>query len=174
MRWVAVAVALLLSTPPVLAEMDSADYASGQALSSPAERERAGAHIEAQRRAEIERKAAAQAEAEAARMRIEAERARRPYAERLLEARCGACHAPDSLADTRHTRPGWYLTVARMRFLNGAAISHDEAMALTAHLAREQPASRGGALLEYALVLLLPLMLGAGWFGWRQGRGSGM
>lgn len=166
MRWAAVAVALLLQAPLALAEMDSADYASGRALSSPAERERARAQIEAERRAEIERKAATQAEAEAARMRSEAKRTSRPHAERLLEARCGACHAPDALADSRHTLLGWHLTIARMRAWNGAAMSHAEALTLAAHLSERQPARGGKRVLEVSAFALAPIIAGGLW--WRR------
>jgi hypothetical protein len=169
MRWGAAALALLLPASVALAEMASEEYASEHALSSPAERERARARIEAERQEETRREAARQSEAEAARTRAEAERARRPYAERLLEARCGSCHALDALANTRHTLLGWHLTIARMRWWNGASMSQSEALTLAAHLAERQP-SRGGARVVEMLVLALPLVLVGGFLWWRRKR----
>ena len=96
--------------------------------------------------------------------------ARRPYPERLMESRCGACHAPDALSGAGHSWPGWYLTIARMRVLNGAPIAPAEARVLATHLATNQPASRVRALLEYAGILLLSVLPGAAWWGWRKWR----
>lgn len=161
----------LLVVGDACAEMDADAYRAQGTLSDTTERQRVREAIEAERQAEAKREAERRSQAQQKRQQLEMELARRPYPQRLMEMRCGACHAADALTHIGHTWPGWFLTISRMRFLNGAAINHPEAMVLTTHLAKEQPASRVGALLEYALVLLLPLTLGAAWFGWRAWRG---
>jgi cytochrome c553 len=117
-----------------------------------------------------ERKAA-QAAAELARQQIEAARAAaeaaRPYPERLLDS-CAACHAPAALAGVSHSWLGWYLTLSRMRWLNGASLDHAQILILTDHLTQRQPADQFKTLREYlvvALPVVLPLLL---WLGWRR------
>lgn len=148
------------------AEMDASEYETRKALASPAERERVLGDIEAERQAEAQRAAAKLAEEKAAQARIDAARANRPYPERLLESRCGTCHAMDRLSQARHTLPGWHFTIARMRWWNGAPISLTESGVLADYLATRQPAMGFGILIEYA-ALLSPLALGAGWVWWR-------
>jgi hypothetical protein len=76
----------------------------------------------------------------------------------LTETYCGTCHAPEMLETARHTGLGWSLTIARMRWLNGARIPADDAARIRAHLARTQPADPARAILEYSLAALLALL----------------
>jgi hypothetical protein len=135
------------------AELDAGDYAVGATTTSE-ERARLLEAIAAEREAEAAREEALQAaEAEARQRAAEAE-ARRPPEERLLEARCTKCHTLEQVSAARHTPIGWWFTVARMRWWNGAAMTGDEAAVLTAHLAQSQPARGGARLAEYGVAVL--------------------
>jgi hypothetical protein len=46
---------------------------------------------------------------------------------RLLEARRTKCHTLEQVVAARHTPIGWWFTVARMRWWNGAAMTGEEA-----------------------------------------------
>jgi hypothetical protein len=138
---------------PAYAELDASDYAVG-ATPSPDERERLQRAIAAEREAEAAREEARQAAEGEARQRTAAAEARRPPEERLLEARCTKCHTLEQVSAARHTPIGWWFTVLRMRWWNGAAMTGEEAELLVAHLAQSQPARGGARLVEYALAAL--------------------
>ncbi len=165
-------VALLVFAVTAVAEMDSSDYSSGAVSSDPERLKRLRDEVAAERRAEARRAAEREAAAIAERARLDAERATRPYPERLIEVRCHSCHAPEVLARTRHTRAGWYLTITRMRWFNGAAMENADALALAAYLAQVQPARGSRALVEYAGLVLIPFAPLALWLGWRRWRSA--
>jgi hypothetical protein len=155
--WRGLAAALWLTfwSGSLPAELSSDDYRAGQSIQNGAERARARAQIEAERRREAERaeeqareRAVEQARLAAA---LAAQAARRPSGAILTEARCGACHALDSMAMVRHTSLGWRLTVLRMRYLNGAEISAQDADVIVDYLTQTQGADQSQALLEYGL-----------------------
>lgn len=125
--------------------------------------------IQAERAAEAERDALRQAAAQEEQARLAAEAARRPYPERLFEARCGLCHAPEQLVAIRHTWLGWQAVIARMRWLNGAPLSQAESNVLARHLAQHQGARGVAALLEWLGLLGAALALALiPWLGWRK------
>lgn len=168
MRWLVLTLSLLAGA--ALAEMDADEYRAPGTLEDSAERQLIREAIEVERRAETAREAEHRIQEAAERERLERERAQRPYPVRLLEARCSPCHAHDALAAVRHARPGWYLVIWRMRLLNGAAISHAETLALSAHLTKTQPPGQGRLLAEYAAMLFLPLGAAATYLAWRRWR----
>ena len=151
--------------------MDAADYKFDEVIPPGQVRDKVKAEIardidrqaqQAQRQAEDEarRDAAAQAEA-----------ARRPCAERLLQARCTVCHAADNYLHQRHTSFGWHVVIGRMRHLNRAPVSWDEQSVLATELARIRPALPLGAAAEYGAglaALAAPLALGWGLNRWRR------
>ncbi len=159
-----VLVACLTSTG-LRAELSGADYLGGGAIPDATERARVQALIAAERQREAERaetlaRERAQEEALRAAERA-AETARRPHGEVLTEIYCGTCHALEMLQSARHTGLGWTLTIARMRWLNGARIPPEDAGRIRAHLARTQPADRARAIMEYgsaAVLALLPMV----------------
>lgn len=154
------------------AEPGSDEYLSGTVIQSEADRERARARIEAARQREAEH-AEARIRAEAAeRLRqaqLAEEAARRPLGARLTETHCSACHALEQIARVRHTELGWTLTIARMRYLNGARIPAEDAARIRAHLAHTQTAETPQAWLEYALASLVVLLMPC-WALWHWSR----
>lgn len=162
------------------AEMDDSEYQSKGVITDPEERQRLQRIFADERAAEAQRQAerAAQDQAEQARLAIL--EASRPYPERLRDMRCGTCHTLSTLEPVRHTQAGWYLTINRMRWLNGAHdIDHPETLLLSQYLADNQGLRGSRAWLEYAWVLLTPLLLvwGSWWAGakllaWRHKRHS--
>lgn len=154
-RGLAAALWLTLWSSSLPAELSSDDYRAGQGIQNEAERARARAQIEAERRREAERAEEQARERAAEQVRLAAalaaQAARRPAGALLTEARCGACHALDSMATVRHTSLGWRLTVLRMRYLNGAEISAQDADAIVDYLTQTQGAGLLQALLEYGL-----------------------
>ncbi len=165
-RWLSCAVLATLGFAPARAEMGASDYRIDEAI----EPGRAREQVEAQIAREIDDQARrAEREAVSAARRLaqdEAVQARRPYPQRLLQARCTLCHPADNYLNQRHTGLGWHLVVGRMRFFNRAPISWDEQHVLAGELARLQPAAPTDAMIEYAAgsaALALPLLLGWGW-----------
>lgn len=154
------------------AEPGSDEYLSGTVIQSEAERERARARIEAARQREAEH-AEARTRAEAAeRLRqaqLAEEAARRPLGARLTDTHCSACHALEQIARVRHTELGWTLTIARMRYLNGARIPTEDAVQIRAHLTHVQPAETPQVWLEYGLAGLVVLLV-PGWALWHWSR----
>ncbi len=153
---------------PAWAEMEGDTYVPDGVLDARS-RESMRARIQAEQAAEAERERLRQAEWRAEQARIAAEAARRPYPERLFEARCGLCHAPEQLAPYRHTWLGWQAVIARMRWLNGAPLSLSEGNVLARYLAERQGARGVAAMLEWAGLLgaALALVL-APWLAWRS------
>jgi len=144
------------------AEMESSEYLPRGALDA-WERQALSVHIEAERQREAEAEARREDETRAELARLAAAAARRPVAERLLEARCGGCHAHDVLAAQRHTWLGWHFTLARMRWWNGAEMDLQEMRVLADHLAERQPASGLVRVLEYALPATAVAAAGLAW-----------
>lgn len=129
---------------------------------SPQERAEVDAKHEKEREAAAERRRQHE-QVERERQAIEAQRqASRPKGVRLTEQHCMSCHNPEVLAARRYSHPGWYLTVARMRYWHQVALSSEEAALITRHLAETQAAPPSKQLLEYLLILLLPALLIAG------------
>jgi hypothetical protein len=156
-----VLLACLISVPS-RAELSGDDYLGRSAIHDATERARVQALIDTERQREAERAEtlARERAQEKARRAAEhaAESARRPQGEVLTEIHCGSCHALEMLQAARHTGLGWSLTIARMRWLNGARIPDDDAARIREHLARTQPAKRGRALVEYGLAALFVLL----------------
>lgn len=153
LRWVFAC--MLAAAGPAAADIDISEYEPPGALESARQRaqlrEGIAADIEAERR---------RAEQQAERKRLEREaaaarEARRPYAERLTEQRCTACHTARNFADVRHTWLGWRLVVARMVWLNGAPIPLQEQSVITGHLAASRPADAFTRVIENGLPVLL-------------------
>lgn len=109
-----------------------------------------------QREIEDEKRRAAEREAEEARAR-QAAAARpdtRSPGERLLEARCSACHSADVYAARLHGWLGWHAVVLRMRYLNGAVLTYGEQAAVVAELRRQRPADAADEWGEWLAVVL--------------------
>jgi hypothetical protein len=161
----------LLCLQVTLAEMDVTEYQSEESVPSAAERERIRAEVEADREAARGHELAEQAEREVAlrcRLAIEASQ---PYPQRLYHRLCLDCHPPDVLAQVGHTWPGWYLTIERMRWLNRAVMTSDEALAISRYLVKQQPLQGWQRLREYGLIALSLLCLpGIGYAGYRRHR----
>lgn len=146
---------MLAAAGPAAADIDISEYEPPGALGSARQRaqmrEGIAADIEAERR-----RAEQQAERERREREAGAAReARRPYAERLTEQRCTACHTARNFADVRHTWLGWRLVVARMVWLNGAPIPLQEQSVITGHLAASRPADSFTRVIENWIPLLL-------------------
>jgi hypothetical protein len=157
------------------AELDAADYKIDSVI--PAGQAREQTRTEIARDIEQEaRQAQREAEQEAQeRAQAAAEEARRPYPQRLLQARCTPCHPADNYLNQRHTEIGWHGVILRMRWFNRAPIALDEQALLAGELTRVRPAAGTDALVEYglgagALTLLLAVPLLAGWGLKRRGR----
>lgn len=156
----------LLYLQVTLAEMDVTEYQSEESVPSAAERERIRAEVEAEREAARGRELDEQEAALRYRLAIEAAQ---PFPQRLYHRLCQGCHPSDVLAQARHTWPGWYLTIARMRWFNRAAMTSDEALAISRYLVQQQPLQGWPRLREYGLITLLLLGLpGLGHAGYRR------
>lgn len=159
-----------LTTLPLRAEMGGDDYRSPGAITDAAERQRLAQQLERERaqaaEAEVRRESERQARAEAERQR----RMARPPGERLVEARCSACHRPDVVDSSRHTPLGWRLVVERMRWWHGADVPASDVAPIVGHLAATFPAPRPRAWLEWSVLAgacTLPLI---GVLGYRARR----
>jgi hypothetical protein len=153
-----------LACGPAAADIDESAYQAGDAVKDQAARGRLLRQLEQEAEAE-RRREREQAEAE---RRIEAERqareAARPLSERLAEHHCTACHTAENYATKGHTWLGWRLVVARMVWLNDAAIPFDDRGLIADHLAQAHPASPDDALWEFAYTLSGGLaLLGLPW-----------
>lgn len=159
---------ILLLAAPAVAEMQGGEYLPDKTLDS-RERDALRERIEEERNREAERARQREAATLAEQARQAEARARRPLAERLFEERCGLCHAPEQLAHIRHTRLGWQMVIARMRWLNGAPLTLAEGNLLASYLAQRQGAQGVAAVLEWVgwLVATSLLFLGA-WLGLRR------
>lgn len=151
--------ALLLGLPAA-AEMSAEDYRTGARGLSPGELAARGqAQTEADRAQAERREREREARAAAARQRLEAQRTARPAGERLVEAHCAPCHRLDTLAAHSFGYVGWWVTVLRMQWLNGATFGPGERSLMVKHLARTQPPAPLQARLEWALAGTLPCAL---------------
>jgi mono/diheme cytochrome c family protein len=163
-RKLPIVLVVCLTSTALRAELSGDDYLGDGAIQDATERAQVQALINAERQREAERaetlareRAQEEAHREAERA---AEAARRPQGEVLTQIHCGTCHAPEMLRTARYTGLGWTLTIARMRWLNGARIPDDDAVRIREHLARTQSAEPAWAVVEYslaALFVLLPL-----------------
>jgi hypothetical protein len=158
-----------LATVPVRAEMEDREYESEEAAKPVHVLEQRQREIEAELRETARREAAALAIAEAAQQARAAELAARPYAVRLLEARCETvCHDHERFAHNRHTWLGWQVVILRMQYMNGALLDPGDRSDLAYHLADSQPAAWVDAVLEYAPLPVALIMPWLGWLGWRR------
>lgn len=107
---------------------------------------------------------------EAARRAEEARLAARPLGVRLVERRCGPCHDADFLGARRYSRPGWWATVLRMEWFNGARFEAGERGTIVAHLATTQPAGPARTAMEWGLPALAVALALGGWLGLRRAR----
>jgi len=173
MRWLTWALLAALWVAPALAEMDASDYKIDEVITSGKVRDKIKAEIAREMDQEA-RQAQRDAEEEARqRAQAEAEEARRPYPQRLLQSRCTLCHLADNYLNQRHTALGWHGVIARMRWLNRAPIAWDEHFVLANELARLRPAAAADAVLEVGAgtaALALPLVLLWGLGRWRRQR----
>ncbi|MCX7893135.1 MAG: hypothetical protein N2544_12305 [Burkholderiales bacterium] len=132
--------------------MSADEYQAGARRLTPAERVRAAEQIRLEREAAARAEREREAEAAATRRAAEAALAARPLGVRLVEARCGGCHARDYFERQRFGYAGWWATVVRMQVVNGAVLGPGERGPIVAHLAATYPASPVGEALEWALV----------------------
>lgn len=90
----------------------------------------------------------------------------------LAARHCQACHGVTRLAYERHTTLGWWWTIQRMRWVNGAAIPAKAVMPLARGLAATYPAEGADAGREYAVPVLAGLATcgGLAWLGLRRRR----
>lgn len=149
MRALMSALVLGLAGAVARAELSGDDYLS----TAPAPDARARERIEADL-ADARRRAAQAAAQEAARLMAEAARRaeadrQRPAGERLLEARCTACHTLAVLDGTARGRLGWRWTVERMRWWHGAPLAPGDAAMIAGWLARTRPAAPSRRLAEW-------------------------
>jgi len=167
------AVLLTLCAGAARAEPDAADYKVDPVIPAGRSREQLRTEIAREREQEA-RQAQREAEQEAQqRAQAEAEEARRPYPQRLLQARCTLCHPADNFLNHRHTAIGWHLVILRMRWFNRAPIALDEQAVLAGELTRVRPAAAADGVLEYgaaAGALALPLLVGWGVGRWKRRR----
>ncbi|WP_373507782.1 hypothetical protein [Thiocapsa sp.] len=161
-RILPIALAACLTSTALRAELSGGDYLGGGAIQDATERARLQAVIDSERQREAERAETLAHERAQEEARREAERAaeaaRRPQGAVLTGIYCGTCHALEMLQSARHTGLGWTLTIARMRWLNGARIPPEDAGRIRAHLARTQAADPARAIVEYGLAALLALL----------------
>jgi len=163
---------MALASGVAVAELSGDDYRSTAPPPDPRTRERIEADLAEARRREAEAAAqeVARRAAEDAR-RAEQER-RRPAGERLLEARCTACHTLAALDGAAHGWLGWRWTVERMRCWHGARLVRGEAAVIAGWLARTRPATPLRQVAEWTLTAAaVASVIGPGlsWFMRRTG-----
>jgi mono/diheme cytochrome c family protein len=137
--------------------MSAAEYETGARRLAPAERAQELQRLEQERQREAERERERLAKEAQARQAREAALAARPLGQRLVEARCGACHPADRsyFATRGRTTLGWWVTVLRMEVLHGARIGPGERAPIVAHLASSQPATPAREATEWLLAALV-------------------
>lgn len=160
-RALALALGLLLTGAPALADIDNSAYEAGDALRDPGHRQRLESQFERDADAERRRAEAEAARAQEARELARAREAARPYPERLTEEQCTRCHGADNYTTKAHTWLAWRLVVARMVWLNDAPIPFEAQGLIADHLARAYPAAPGNEVVEfaYALAAILPILV---------------
>lgn len=159
MRQCLLVILAMLIAPSARADIDESAYEAGKSTYS--ERERQRLHEELadeaaaeRQRAEAEAAAAARAQAEAA-----AREAARPYPERLTRRQCTACHEASNFLPRRHTWIVWRIVVARMVWINGAAIDAESQGIITGYLAETYPAGPEERIVEYGWAVALPTLM---------------
>jgi len=158
----------MLIALPAYSDIDESAYEAGKSVRSERERQRLQAELadetEAEhQRAEAEAAAEARAQAEAA-----AREAARPYPERLTKRQCTVCHEASNFLPQRHTWIAWRIVVARMVWINGAAIDAESQGIIAGYLADTYPAGPEERIVEYGLpAALLALLALMGWAGRR-------
>lgn len=158
----------MLIALPARADIDESAYEAGKSVHSERERQRLQARLadEAKaerRRAEADAAAQTRAQAEAA-----AREAARPYPERLTKRQCTVCHEASNFSPWRHTWFVWRMVVARMVWINDAAIDAESQGIIAGYLADTYPAGPEERIVEYGLpVALLALLALMGWIGHR-------
>lgn len=163
MRQCLLVIGAMLIALPARADIDESAYEAGKSVRGERERQQLQAQFagetEAERqRAEAESAAEARAQAEAT-----AREAARPYPERLTKRQCTVCHEASSFSTRRHTWSVWRIVVARMVWINGAAIDAESQGIIAGYLADTYPAGPEERIVEYGLpVALLALMVWAG------------
>jgi hypothetical protein len=146
--------------------MGEKDYETGARVLSSDERARIRQQIEAELEAERLR-AAAEEKRRAEELRRSArEREKRPAAERLLEARCLHCHDSERIELAQYGRIGWYATILRMRWLNGAEFSTEEMSVIAGLLTERHPPPVWWTAIEWLLLAAPGLLLWSGWRWW--------
>ncbi|MCC5986134.1 MAG: LPXTG cell wall anchor domain-containing protein [Pararhodobacter sp.] len=161
---VVAALALHVAAPPAQAEMSFEDYETPPSDLSPQEADALRARIADEIAAER-----ARAEAE----RIEAERlAARPLGERLVEARCAACHGPESYREADLGWLGWQATVWRMDMFSGAGLQRGQHAVIVDWLHAQYPPSGARRAMEWLALLagLVALALALLWLRRRRKR----
>lgn len=159
--------AMSFSLPP-RADIDESAYEAVGSVRSERERQRLQRQFAAA--AEAERRRAAEEAAAQARALAEARarEAARPYPERLTEQQCTRCHPADNYTTKHHTRLYWRLVVARMVWLNEAAIPPEAQGIIADHLAATYPARGEEIITEYGLPAVALALLGSvAWIGRR-------
>lgn len=166
----AVVCALMVTGAPAAAQMDWSETEIPPAPSDRESRDAIRAELESRAAAERARAAAAAEAERAAAARLDAARAARPAGERLLEARCLACHDRGQIDAQPHGAVMWWATVLRMELLNGATLHRGERAVLVAHLAdgREARTRTEGFVLGGLVALLTAVAVAAR----RVGRGA--
>lgn len=156
------------------ADIDVAEYEVRGAVRSEQQRKKLNAQFERDRQEEQAREKKQQEELARQEAERQAALAARPYPLRLTEARCTVCHAATHFSQQRHTWPGWFAVVLRMKYFNHAPIESVDIPVIAGHLAYTYGASGVDALLEYLLPLAtVALPAGAGWLLRRRLRRRG-
>jgi len=157
--WGLLGVALCALSLDLQAEMSGDDYRSTTELASPAQRERRAGELAAERQREAQ--AQARREAQAAARQAEHERVllQRPPGERLLQARCTACHTLHVLDGQGRNYLGWRWTVERMRWWHGARVSAADSDLVARHLAFTYPVGNWISYLWWSGAVLVALAL---------------
>lgn len=154
------------------AEMSDEAYRSAAGAVPPAQRSRVEAELAAARASEAAAAALREAQDDLRARELAQQRARRPVAEQLLEARCSGCHAAALVDSARYGSIGWRWTVERMRWWHGAPITASEASSIARHLAVVRPAATLRIWTERAIVAALALsaLSMPGWWWWQRRR----
>lgn len=153
------ALTVLLLALPAHAEMDPLDYEVAPSDLSEAEAEALRARIADEIAAD---RARAEAEARTRREAEQAEAARlaaRPAGERLVDARCAACHSVDTYQQANLGWLGWHVTVWRMDLINGADVARGEHGVIADWLQAQHPPRGARATLEWVSLMLILLAL---------------
>jgi hypothetical protein len=148
-----VALALTLCAGLAGAEMGGDDYRSLAAPPDAATRKRLDAELASERQREADRTARQEAARRAEEARRAALLAARPLGERLLDARCTACHTLGVLEGREHGALGWRWTVERMHWWHGAPLGPGEAAVIAEQLYRGRAATPWRAAAEMAALL---------------------